>query len=56
LSEEPIDESEEVSENIIIDYGKDGKVVGIEILGLKDRFSLEELSTIKVELPTTLSI
>ncbi|CAD7767111.1 MAG: hypothetical protein DNFNHJIP_00518 [Candidatus Argoarchaeum ethanivorans] len=52
LSEEPIEESEEVSGSIIIDYSKDGKVVGIELLGIKDRFSLEELSTLKVELPT----
>ncbi|NMG83243.1 MAG: DUF2283 domain-containing protein [Methanosarcinales archaeon] len=52
LSEEPIEESEEVSGSIIIDYSKDGKVVGIELLRIKDRFSLEELSTLKVELPT----
>lgn len=51
LSEEPIEESEEVAKGIIIDYGKSGKVVGIEILGLKGKFSKEELSELKVELP-----
>lgn len=53
LSEDKVDESEEASPGIIIDYGKDGKIVGIEILGIKDRFSIEELSYLKVELPTT---
>ena len=52
LSEDEIEESEETSPGIIIDYNKDGKVVGIEILGIKDKFPLDELSHMKVELPT----
>lgn len=52
LCEDDIEDSEEVSPGIIIDYNKEGKVVGIEILGIKDRFRLEELSNMKVELPT----
>ncbi len=52
LCEDEIEDSEEVSSGIIIDYNKEGKVVGIEILGIKDRFPLEELSNIKVEIPT----
>lgn len=31
-SEEEIEESEEVSPGVILDYSKDGRVVGIEIL------------------------
>ncbi len=53
LSEEEIEESEEISSGIIVDYNKEGKVIGIEILGIKNRFSMEELSHMKVELPTT---
>ncbi|MBA3044923.1 MAG: DUF2283 domain-containing protein [Candidatus Thermoplasmatota archaeon] len=52
LSEDEVEESEETSPGIIIDYNKEGKVIGIEILGIRDRFDLEELSHIKVELPT----
>ncbi|MDO9536702.1 MAG: DUF2283 domain-containing protein [Thermoplasmata archaeon] len=52
LSEDEVEESEETSPGIIIDYNKEGKVIGIEILGIRDRFDLEELSHMKVELPT----
>ena len=32
ISEDEIEESEEVSPGVILDYSKDGRVVGIEIL------------------------
>ena len=32
ISEEEIEESEEVSPGVILDYSKNGRVVGIEIL------------------------
>ena len=32
ISEEEIEESEEISPGVILDYSRDGKVVGIEIL------------------------
>ena len=54
LSEESIEESEEVSPGVIIDFSKPGKVVGIEIIGLKEKFSPEELSRINVDIPTSL--
>ncbi len=53
LSEEEIVESEEVSTDVVLDYDKNGRVVGIEILNIKNQFSVEELSNMKVELPTT---
>lgn len=52
LCEEPIENSEEIVPGIIIDYDKEGKVVGIEVLGIKGRFPVEELSYLKVEMPT----
>ena len=52
ISEEKIESSEEIRPGIIVDYGKSGKVVGVEVLNLKEKFSLEELSNIKVDLPT----
>ncbi len=53
LSEEQIVESEETSPGVVLDYDKNGRVVGIEILNIKNQFSVEELSNMKVELPTT---
>ena len=51
ISEEEVDESEEVSPGVILDYSKDGRVVGVEILGLRC-FPLKELVEMRVELPT----
>ena len=51
ISEEEVDESEEVSPGVILDYSRDGRVVGIEILGLRG-FPLKELVEMRVELPT----
>lgn len=52
LSEDEIEESEEVSKGIVIDYSKTGKVVGVEVLNLKEKFTLEELSKLNIEIPT----
>ena len=52
ISEDKIEESEEIQPGIVVDYAKSGKVVGVEVLGLKGKFSLAELSNIQVELPT----
>jgi len=51
LSEEEIVECKETSDGVILDYDEDGKVVGIEISNIKDRFSMEDLSNMEVELP-----
>lgn len=55
LSEDKIEESEEVSKGVVVDYSKTGKVVGVEILNVKEKFTLEELSKLNVELPTLLT-
>ena len=52
ISEALIDSSDEVDDGIVVDYDSEGKVVGIEILRLKERFKLEELMDLKLELPT----
>ena len=52
ISEDKIKDSEEVKPGIIVDFSKSGKVVGIEVLGLKRQFSIDELSKIQVDLPT----
>ncbi|MBI4431209.1 MAG: DUF2283 domain-containing protein [Candidatus Omnitrophica bacterium] len=52
ISEDKIHDSEEIKPGIVIDFSKSGKVVGLEVLGLKGKFSLAELSNIQVDLPT----
>ena len=51
IGEKEIERSEGVSPGAILDYSKDGRVVGIEILGLRG-FPLKELVEMRVELPT----
>ena len=52
LSEDPLENSQEVSPGIILDFNKAGKVIGIEVLGIKGRNPLEDLSHLNVEMPT----
>ena len=44
LKEDEIVESEEIEEGIIVDYNEKGEIVGIEVLGIKERkIDLNEL-------------
>ncbi len=52
ISEDPIEEREEVSKGLIVDYDASGKVIGIEILNVKDKFKMEDLTGLKLEMPT----
>jgi uncharacterized protein YuzE len=52
ISEDPIEESEEVSKGLIVDYDVGGKVVGLEIFNVKDKFKMEDLIAFKLEMPT----
>ncbi|VVB93526.1 Uncharacterised protein [uncultured archaeon] len=56
ISEDPIEESEEVSKGLIVDYAASGKVVGIEILDVKEKFKLEDLMGLKLEMPTVTKV
>ena len=47
-------DSEEIAQGIIIDYNKDYTVVGTEILGIKARLPVEDLSRMTIELPTVI--
>ncbi len=49
LDEKAIIESEEVRPGVILDFDKDGEVVGVEFLGIKSRVSEEELSTLQFQ-------
>ncbi|KAF5422492.1 MAG: putative protein YuzE [Candidatus Methanocomedens sp.] len=52
ISEDVIEESEEINKGLIVDYDANGKVVGIEILNVKNKFKLEDLTGLKLEIPT----
>jgi uncharacterized protein YuzE len=49
LDEAGIVESEEVEPGIILDFNKDGKVVGIEMLNISQRMPLEQLKNFQYE-------
>jgi uncharacterized protein YuzE len=52
LSDDRVENSQEVSQGVILDFNKSGIVVGIELLGIKNRFPLEDLSHFKVDVST----
>ncbi len=52
ISEDAIEESEEINKSLIVDYDANGKVVGIEILNIKNKFKLKDLTGLKLEIPT----
>ncbi len=49
LDESAIVESEEVQPGVILDFNDKGQVVGVEILGLKDRVPAAQLKTLHFE-------
>jgi len=42
-------ESDEIREGVIVDYDKDGNVIGIEILDVSEYLSSDELTTVKFD-------
>ncbi|TAL67283.1 MAG: DUF2283 domain-containing protein [Bacteroidetes bacterium] len=49
LDESQIVESEEVEKNVILNFNKDGKVVGIEMLNLSKVVSAQQLNNLQFE-------
>jgi len=49
LDEAPVVESEEVAPGVILDFNKDGRVVGVEILALSTRTEPEQLRVLQFE-------
>ena len=49
LDEKQIVESEEIRPGVILDYDKQDRVVGIEFLGVSERMSQTELSSIQFQ-------
>jgi uncharacterized protein YuzE len=49
FDESPILESEEVSPGVILDFDESGRVVGIEMLGVRQRLPNANLKRVEVE-------
>lgn len=45
-------ESEEVSQGVIFDYDEKGDVVAVEILDIQEKYPIEDLSVVEMEIPT----
>ena len=46
LDESRIVESEEIRPGVVLDYDENDRVVGVEFLGISERASMEELSSL----------
>lgn len=49
LDETAVVESEEVQPGVILDFDKENRVIGIEILGISSRVPIEKLRTLQFE-------
>lgn len=49
LDETAIFKSEEIQPGVILDYDKNGQVIGIEILGIQSRIDPEKLRKLQFE-------
>jgi uncharacterized protein YuzE len=49
LDESAIVESEEIRPGVILDFDKEGRVVGVEFLGIKARLSEQELTSLQFQ-------
>lgn len=49
LDESSIVESEEVRPGVVLDFGANGDVVGIEILNLSERMTPEQMNVLQIE-------
>ena len=55
LKESKYSESDEISNNIILDFDKKGNVIGIEILDASNYLDINELSSVKFEVNKKIS-
>ncbi|MGM0510708.1 MAG: DUF2283 domain-containing protein [Thermoplasmatota archaeon] len=45
-------ESEEIAPGVILDHDEKGDVVALEILDIKEKYTVEQISSIDLEMPT----
>ena len=56
ISEDAIEESEEINKGLIVDYDANGKLVGIEILNVKNKVTIQPIKRYHKPLPPTSAI
>ena len=49
LDEAAVVESEEVQPGVILDFDKENRVIGVEILGISSRVSIDHLRSLQFE-------
>jgi len=49
FKEEYVARSNEIEDGIVLDFDKDGQLIGIEILDVSQRFSLADLVNVNIE-------
>lgn len=53
FKEEYVDRSKEVEDGVVLDFDKNGHLIGIEVLDVSRRFSLSDIANVSIEnLPT----
>lgn len=50
LNDSEIIESEEITSGIVLDFNKEGQIVGVEILGLSNRSKLINFKSLQFEI------
>ena len=45
----PVAHSRELGKDVLVDFGEDGEVVGVEVLGAKKKFGPAELVNVNIE-------
>jgi uncharacterized protein YuzE len=49
FKEEYVARSNEVEDGVVLDFDKDGQIIGIEVLDLSQRFSLSDIANVSIE-------
>ena len=49
IQEKEVSQTKEVAEGINLDIDKDGKIIGLEIMGAAERYSLKDIFNISTE-------
>ena len=45
----PVAHSRELGKDVLVDFGEDGEIVGVEVLGAKKKFGPADLSNVTIE-------
>lgn len=49
FKEEYVARSNEVEDGVVLDFDKDGQIIGIEVLDVSQRFSLSDIANVSIE-------